>query len=388
MEKNYDVIIVGAGPAGAHCARLLSQQSKLNILVLDRTQEIGEPKKSTAATFESTIKDHNIPSEVIMQKTNEFVIEGPTQEARFSIPGVVLDFHQLKHALIDQAVNNGIDLEIATNVTGPLIENGKVCGVKYHNLEGSGEIRANIIVDASGPEGILARQVGLRKIEAKEHATGMEYELERIDLPEKVMLFRLDQNFAPGGYSWICSLQGHQAKVGNCWYDAYFQSMKGQGSSVAYLHKWMHEDKRLQQTRALEIHAGDAYLTGKLLTRTYPGLICIGDSVCSINPLSGEGIRTGMNSAAFAAEAILNAQGDYSKEKMSAYQKKWNAYAKAWKYSSLMAKVIYQLPNKKLDTLIKVVRQLEVSSMEAIINYRFGIKEMAKLVKPVILNKL
>ena len=41
---DYDVIIVGAGPAGLSAAITLAEE-KVNVLVLDRKQEIGCPKR-------------------------------------------------------------------------------------------------------------------------------------------------------------------------------------------------------------------------------------------------------------------------------------------------------------------------------------------------------
>ncbi|MCD6156356.1 MAG: FAD-dependent oxidoreductase, partial [Candidatus Atribacteria bacterium] len=40
MEKNYDVVIVGAGPAGIFTALELSERGKLKVLLVDRGREI------------------------------------------------------------------------------------------------------------------------------------------------------------------------------------------------------------------------------------------------------------------------------------------------------------------------------------------------------------
>lgn len=44
MDNNYDVIIIGAGPAGIFAAREISQQSSLRVLLLEKGQEVDKRK--------------------------------------------------------------------------------------------------------------------------------------------------------------------------------------------------------------------------------------------------------------------------------------------------------------------------------------------------------
>ena len=69
MKKNekskitFDAIIVGAGPAGAQCARELSGMGS-KVLLMERSERIGEPNFSTAGTPKETIKDFDLPLSV------------------------------------------------------------------------------------------------------------------------------------------------------------------------------------------------------------------------------------------------------------------------------------------------------------------------------------
>ncbi len=373
MDANYDVVIVGAGPTGAQCARYLCQNSKLRVALLEQSQEIGEPKKSTAGTFDDALAEFSIPTEVIMQRTESVILEGPKERVSFPISGAVLEFGKLKKFLVEEAIKHGCTLSIATSVTHPIVEDGKVVGVRYHGLDGEGEVRAPITVDASGPVAILARQTGVRSMSDGLHAKGMEMEIEGLEqFKEKdVMLLKFDQRYAPGGYAWIFSAGEGRAKVGVCWVDDHFEKMGGQGSVISYLHKWMREDPRLQNGRAMEIHGGDAFISGKQLPRVMDGLVCIGDSVCSINPILGEGIRPGMKSANYAAKAIIAAAaaGRSDKEALSQYQRDWETYAREWHVSEELGRIIYTAPNDRIDQILRFVKKGTEDDKEML--YRF-----------------
>jgi len=44
MPENWDIIVIGAGPAGTACAKKLAENG-FSVKVFDRRQEIGTPKK-------------------------------------------------------------------------------------------------------------------------------------------------------------------------------------------------------------------------------------------------------------------------------------------------------------------------------------------------------
>ncbi len=378
----YDVIIAGAGPAGAECARYISENSKFSVLLLDRTQEIGEPKKSTAGTFMDTMRVFKLPKKVIMAKTNLAVIEGPSQEAVLPIEGRVLEFGKLKKFLVEEAVHHGADLKIQATVTKPILEKNKIAGVEYQTLEGPNVAKAKIIIDATGPAATLAAQLGLRTLNPENHWIGIEFEMERLKLRnQNAMLFKIDQNCAPGGYSWIFSTGKNHAKVGNCWNEEFFRKNKGLGSQVSYLLKWIKTDERLKTGIPVEMHAGDAYFSSSIKKRSADNFMAVGDAVCCIHPFAGEGIRPGMYSGMFAAQTAIEALGkkDTSVRQLFEYDKKWLSYAGSRKLAHFLSNRLYNLSNKRLDKLVANLRKLDDAAIHRFVNYTFTLNDIRKL---------
>ena len=378
----YDVIIAGAGPAGAQCARYIAAHSPYSVLLLDKTQEIGEPKKSTAGTFDEAVRVFRLPKKIAQCPITTGVIEGPTETATFPLKGCVLDFGRLKRFLAEDAVHHGAELRIESAVVKPVIEHKRVAGVLYRDLDGEHIAKAKIVIDATGPGAVLAAQLGLRTLDLKSHWVGMEFEMERLRLTQQnALLIKLDTAFAPGGYSWIFSSGRNHAKVGNCWSQKLFGKNGGSGSQVSYLKRWISSDDRLKDGIALEMHAGDAYM-GSIKTRSTHNFMAIGDVVCSVNPLFGEGIRPALYSGMFAAQAAIAAlkKKDTSARQLAAYDRAWNdKYGQYWRTSLWANALLYRLSNKNLDKVVRKVSALDAATRNRLINLTCTLNDLRKL---------
>lgn len=383
MGVDYDVIIAGAGPAGGECARYIAENSKFSVLLLDRTQEIGEPKKSTAGSFQETMDVFKLPRRVAQCKINTSVFEGPTEEFSFPVKGYVLEFGKLKKFLVETAVHHGADLKIGATVTKPVVENGKVVGVEYNDAEGNHVVKGRIIIDATGPQATLATQLGMRKLEMKYHGGGMEFEMERLKLKrQNSIIFKLDERYAPGGYAWIFSTGNNHAKVGVCWVTGWKNSRETKQSMVQYLEKWIREDERLKKGVSMEMHAGDAYIDASIKKRTADNFMMIGDASCTIQPLLGEGIRPGMYSGMFAAQTAISSlrSKNTSAKQLSAFDALWNERQKNYRLSWLIAKGLGFLSNKQLDRVVRNFKKLDKDKISNFFDYPLTLNDLRKLI--------
>ena len=367
MDERFDVVIAGAGPAGAQCARDLATRD-YDVLVLETESEDEFPRgsnKSTGGTFPSMLASFNIPNDVVMQFTDSIVLESPNHSYTRRQTGAVLEFADFKRFLVEDGQTAGAEYRFDARVSGPIVDDGEVVGVRYN---GSEEVYADVVVDATGPSAPLARELDVVDLQREQQAIGIEYELEGIEMDHPdyadlhdAMMLRLDHRIAPGGYSWIFHTGEDTAKVGLCYIqnDSHREFADDGFTIDGYLTRWLDEDPRFADARKLEgkQHRGSAHIqmpTG-LSTDSF---MAIGDTVPTIDPLWGEGIHKGMKSARAAAITVDSCltphDQDTSAEQMALYDHLWHTeVAPKMRTRLLMTELLYLAPNERYDTLMR-----------------------------------
>ncbi|GGM71653.1 digeranylgeranylglycerophospholipid reductase [Halarchaeum rubridurum] len=377
MTDHFDVVIAGAGPAGAQCARDLAARD-YDVLVLETENEDEFPRqsnKSTAGTFPGMMGSFGIPDDVVMQFTDDVVLESPSSHFTQSQPGAVLEFAEFKRFLVREGRERGAEYRFDSRATAPITENGSVVGVRY---DGDEEVRADVVVDATGPAAPLAKQLGVSDLERENQAIGIEWEMEGVDVNHPdyadltdAMMLRLDHDLAPGGYSWIFHTGGDTAKVGLCYIQNEKYHSNTDGMSIdGYLEHWLESDPRFADAEKLEgkQHRGSAHIQPPSQLST-DGFLAIGDTVPSIDPLWGEGIHKGMKSARAAAVAIdhcLTGTVDTSAEELGIYDDLWHRdVAPDAGVRLLMTHLLYYAPNERYDRLMRDINDIDIETLAA-----------------------
>jgi digeranylgeranylglycerophospholipid reductase len=373
MNDRFDVVIAGAGPAGAQCARDLAARG-YDVVVLETESEDEFPRqsnKSTGGTFPSMLSAFGIPDDVVMNFTDSVVIESPNEYFVQEQAGGVLDFGAFKLFLVEEGRERGAEYRFDARVTGPVTEGGEVVGARYN---GSKEVYGDIVIDATGPSAPLAKALGVSELRREKQAIGIEYEFEGVavdhegyaDLTDAMML-RLDHEYAPGGYSWLFHTGEDTAKVGLCYIqnDSYRQYAETDRTVDGYLQHWLETDPRFDDAERIEgrQHRGSAHIQppGSLSTDSF---MAIGDTVPTIDPLWGEGIHKGMRSGRAAAitvdHCLIPEEADTSAENVSLYDELWHEeVAPRMDARLLMTELLYFAPGDRYDTLLRDLQRLD-----------------------------
>ena len=377
MTDRYDVVVAGAGPAGAQCARDLAQRD-YDVVVLEAEAEAEFPKqsnKSTAGTFPSMMSAFGIPDDVVMNHTSDVVLESPNDHYVQHQPGAVLEFADFKNYLVDDSRAEGAEYRFDARVSRPVMDDDEIAGVRYNGDE---EVYGDIVVDATGPAAPLASALGVSDLEREKQAIGIEYELEGVDVdhPEyadisDAMMLRLDHDIAPGGYSWIFHTGGDAAKVGICYIQNAAHREHADDSMTVddYLQSWLDDDPRFAGAERIpgEQHRGSAHvqMPDRLSTDSF---MAIGDTVPTIDPLWGEGIHKGMRSgrvAAITADSCLPPGGSGTDaESMRAYDKLWHSrVAPRMRSRLLMTELLYLGSNGRYDSLMRDLSETDEETL-------------------------
>jgi digeranylgeranylglycerophospholipid reductase len=393
MAETYDVVIAGAGPAGAQCARDVAARG-FDVLVLETEPEDAFPaqsNKSTAGTFPSTMASFGIPDDVVMNHTNGVVIESPNNHFYRDQSGYVLEFGDFKQWLVERGRAAGAEYRFDARVNGPVMEDGDLAGVRYRGDE---EVGAGIVIDATGPSAPIAKHLDVCDLRRGRQAIGVEYEMDGVkphvegyaDLTDTMML-RLDHETAPGGYAWIFHTGGDTAKVGLCYIQNEIHRARARDGMTIdeYLTEWIERDPRLQDANRLEgkQHRGSAHiqLPEKVHTDRF---MAIGDTVPTIDPLWGEGIGKCMRSGRAAAIAVDHALTHSSwtpdAERLSVYEDLWyEEVAPNAENRLLMTELLYRASNPRYD---KLLADLDDLGQETLSKANAGSKRaIAKLLK-------
>ncbi|MEF8818541.1 MAG: digeranylgeranylglycerophospholipid reductase [Haloferacaceae archaeon] len=381
MPERYDVVVAGAGPAGAQCARDLARRGR-DVLVLETEPEDEFPRgsnKSTAGTFASTMGGFGVPDEVVMNYTEDVVLESPNAHYVDGQPGAVLEFAEFKRWLVRDGREKGAEYRFGARATAPITESDgrteRAVGVRY---AGDEEVYADVVIDGTGPAAPLARKLGVVDLEREHQAIGVEWEMEGVDVshPEYAdltdsMMLRLDHRLAPGGYSWIFHTGEDRAKVGLCYIqNAAHHEYGEEGMRIDdYLDRWEREDPRLADAERLdgEQHRGSAHIQMPSGLST-GGFMAVGDTVPTIDPLWGEGIYKCMQSgraAAVTADRCLMG-GDTSAEATSVYDDLWHTrVAPNMRTRLAMTRLLYLAENERYDRLIRDLNRLDDATLSA-----------------------
>jgi digeranylgeranylglycerophospholipid reductase len=377
--QGFDVVIVGAGPAGSHCARLLCQRG-YQVLLIEQFESFDRNNFSSAATPLETLERFDLPEEVVGSFWKKIAIATSNQEQSWESPknlGGVFDFVKLREFLVREVKSYNGEVRLGHRYLKHWQDNEKTFVKIKPKQQEAITVTTRVLVDATG----YARAVMYPKKSDRPQflkGTGIEYLIE-IDEREyqkysDALVFLMGYKWIPKGYSWIFPMGNNRVKVGSAWLDRPHQIVDRTRPLKDYITVAIKDYMKLDSYKLIDVHGSILEYKSELNDLYYrDNLIAIGDAVSTVNILGGEGIRHGMQGAAIASQYIQA----YLEGKIStfqSYQKAMQRYfGYKWKLSDRISRRVYlEYSDEKFDRRVADLRYLSTQDItDLLFNYKF-----------------
>lgn len=353
----YDVVVVGAGPAGCVTARFAAE-SGVKVLIIERRQEVGVPVLCGEGVSRK-IDDWD------MLESDRW-IAGRMDGARIYSPdgtivklsadiagnetGYVIYRDIFDQELARRAVKAGTKIMMNTMAISLLKENDKITGVKAKRFYEEFDIEADMVVGADGVESKIGQWAGIDTLlNPKDLETCAQYTLTNVECKDAYCDFYLGKEIAPGGYIWVFPKGNDTANVGI----GILASLSESGMAKKLLDKFIANDSRFKNSEPIRFLAGATPVAQPIET-VRDNMILVGDAARHVDPITGGGLTCCLEGGKLAGKIIGKAvkEQDFSKENLAAYETGWKeAFGRKLKRNYLVKEIILDMDDKTLNLL-------------------------------------
>ena len=376
--QDFDVVIIGAGPAGCQCARALAGAGR-KVLLVEQHKDFYQNNYSSAAILMETLDRFDLPHEVVGSYWRKLAIIATDVECNWQSPrplGAVLDFAGLRAFLARAVEANGGLVWLGHRYVGHTQADGKT-RVRIKPKEGNPiTVGAGVLVDATGfsraviyPEKkdkpAFLRAKGIEYLIAVEDGTYQKY--------ADTLLFFMGHKWSPKGYSWIFPMAANQLKVGIAYYDDAHKLIQQTQPLKEYIHLIIQNYMKLDSYKIIDRHGSIIeYCSGLNDIYSRDNVIAIGDAVSTVNFLGGEGIRHGMTGAEIACRHIQHYLDRQIQDCRSYQIEMRRFFSRRWNLSEQISRRVYlEYTDQRIS---QGVTRLQYLSMADIIDVLFHYK--------------
>jgi len=364
-QKNCDIVIVGAGPAGSLAAKVASENDA-QVILLEEHPEVGEPVYCAEAISLNGLIDADVKPEpnIAPQKIDKALVYAPNRSfielTSDEWAGYTLDRTVFDNLLAEKAVQAGAELLLSTRAVDIVKDKDTVVGVKALQNQQEILINSKIVIGADGHSSLIRRKAGFKRY-FSDYVTCAQYSLTGLNLetPE-INEFYIGEKYAPGGYAWVFPKSSKEANVG------LGIRIKHNKPPIEYLDKFLKIDKRFDNSTTTKLGGGICPVSGMLEKIVDEGVMLAGDSAGQLIPMTGAGIHTaieaGKIAGRIAAEAVK--EGDVSEKRLSEYPALFNKYwGKRISESRKVVEMLDRFNDDDLNNLAAILTRDDIISL-------------------------
>lgn len=395
--NNYDVIVMGGGPAGSSVASILSREGR-RVVLFEKEQfprhHIGESLMTdTYWTFQRMGLLEKLRKSPFVRKYSVQFANPAGKESRpfyffeanhhesavtWQVTRAVFD-----QMLIEHAAEQGATVYQKTLVKQVLFDGDRAIGVEAQMQDGSlQQFHAKVVIDATGQTAMLSNKFRWRQRDPKlKKAVLYSYFKGAHREPDlnggATLVLRTQQG--SNGWFWYIPLENDITSVGIVADPEYL--VKGRGQDLA---KIFHEEiEKCEPCRRRVEGAERVDKIYSILDYSYRskqnagnGFILIGDAYGFLDPIYSSGVLLALKMAELAADAIHDAfkSDDFSAERLGQFQSKLDQGIES------MRKLVYAFYNEgfSFSQFLRKYPEQRVNVIELLIGnvFKEGVDEV------------
>ncbi|MFN4218697.1 MAG: geranylgeranyl reductase family protein [Candidatus Bipolaricaulia bacterium] len=350
--QHYDVIVVGAGPAGATAATTAARHGA-KVLLLEEHTQIGRPIQCTGLLSIRGWKLARLSDSIIVRAITGVRVHSPDGSV-YELGGdrvraYVIDRDRFDQSLVERAAKLGVIVQTGTRA----VELGE-----YRNRERTlitqtysgarAAYRAAVIIGADGAHSVLAQHAGLPR--PKKILLGLQAVIavgaNGSSPPNFVEVF-FGRRWAANFFAWSVPATEGTARVGLA-----TDLISEAKACFERLRREYHNSEKILAYQSGMIPIGPAERT------VTDGFLIVGDAAGQAKPTSGGGIYTGMLCGRIAGEIAARCalSGQTHARSLQEYERRWRAkLARELSLGLKAHQVLTQLSDEQIAHALKLL---------------------------------
>ena len=346
--NDYDIIVVGAGPAGSMAAMSAAAAGR-RVCLLERKARAGLPARCGEGIGYKGLT-------LTLEPRPEWIKRAVTSARMVSPSGInveignvdkswILDRERMDSDLVKMAIEKGVEYFPSTPVISAektsngyytCVSNSQVthndnytdvsnsqvtCNDNSTDVSNSQQFTAPCLILADGVESRLARCFGWdTALRPKDIETCAFARVKSQSIDPDSCVFYTGSKAAPGGYLWLFPRGEHEANVG--------LGVIGTKCKAGLPKKLLLDfiNNRFKDATVTDLHCGGVPVGKWIKPLVKEGVMLVGDAARQVNAINGAGIAYSLYAGKTAGETAANSfrpDGTINHNILIEYQKKW-----------------------------------------------------------------
>lgn len=372
---NYDITIVGGGPAGLSAAIAASKGTKT--ILIEKDDGIGVNVRTSGVIWLDEL-NLDVPSQYLNPIKGFHFYSNNNQVSIYDskVRCCVLDVRGFYQYLARLAIKNGTEIMLRSKAIELIRDDGKVVGIKVKKSREELIVKSKLVIDASGFSSIIASKIfGTWK----RYGVGAEYECYADNFDHESIFLMVGSNYSPAGYAWIFPVNRERVRIG-----VGIARPESNLDPLLMLDKLLKNKPRpidsIKNIEPIELHYGFVPNDGLRGNLVDDGLMIVGDAAGIANPLVLEGIRYALRFGYIAGEVGKRSLAyDSKKEYLLEYEDSVKKLKKVIDNALRVQKRWLGLDDEGWDKEIDIIKDMDVEDLVDFLKASFSKGRMLRL---------